>query len=191
MFSRLTALRYSRLNWHYLYWDVSLSLSKECLNWSTLHEKWYGLLWMQHLCLLNHSHRPLGRGKGVSLSQSAVWIWNHSTVSPHYPALPFASTALGAQLPPAQVGHTGPVHPQIPEPSRATQGTERTMNTKRSWSAQSPQSAEEMGGHERVLAPEPDNLSSLLGTYVVEGKNQLPQTSSDVHTVPVSLGDAR
>lgn len=163
MFSRLTALRCSRLNWHYLYWDVSLSLSKESLNWSTLHEKWCGcLLWMQHLCLLNHSHRLLGRGNGVSLSQRAVWIWNHSTVSPQVPALPFASTALGAQLPPVQVGHTGPVHPQIPEPSIATQGTERTMNTKRSWSAQSPQSAEGMGGRERVLAAKPDNLSSLL-----------------------------
>lgn len=28
----------------------------------------------------------------------------------------------------------------------------------------------------KVLAPEPDNLSPLLGTYVVEGENQLPQT---------------
>lgn len=42
-----------------------------------------------------------------------------------------------------------------------------------------------------MLAPRPDNLSPLLGTYVVEERTNSLKLSFDVHTVPVSLGDAR
>ena len=47
--------------------------------------------------------------------------------------------------------------------------------------------AGEMAQSAKVLPSEPDNLSFIPGTYMVEGENRLPKLFSDPHTFAVEL----